>query len=61
MAHQTMRYAFIGGIPTAGKSFLADKIAKEYQILHVDMDKLREGMVQDPQLKKWVGFFADQD
>ena len=56
-----MNHAFISGIPTAGKSFLAEKIARERNMLHVDMDELRGEMAQDPELKKWVSFFSDQD
>ena len=56
-----MSYVFISGIPTAGKSFLAEKIANELGVLHIDMDELRGDMAKDPALKKWVGFFTDQD
>jgi adenylate kinase family enzyme len=56
-----MKHIFISGIPASGKSYLADMLAKKLGILHIDIDDLREEMTKDPELKKWVGFFADQD
>lgn len=56
-----MKYVFIGGIPTAGKSFLAKKIADETGAVHVEIDLLREEMVKDPKLKPWVNWYTDQD
>lgn len=56
-----MKYVFIGGIPTAGKSFLAKKIADETGAIHVEIDLLREKMAKDPKLKPWVNWYTDQD
>lgn len=56
-----MAYAFISGIPTAGKSHLAAKVAQELGIRHIMVDGWREEMKADPELKKWVDFFWDQD
>ena len=56
-----MKYAFISGIPASGKSYLAAKIAKAIGILHVEIDEWQEEMKNDPELKKWVNFFWDQD
>lgn len=56
-----MKYVFIGGIPTAGKSFLAKKIADKTGAVHVEIDLLREEMVKDPKLKPWVNWYTDQD
>lgn len=55
------KYVFIGGIPTAGKSFLAKKIADETGAIHVEIDLLREEMAKDPKLKPWVNWYTDQD
>lgn len=52
-----MNSVFITGIPTAGKSYLADKIAKSLGITHVKMDAIRDEMVKDPTLEPWVNFF----
>ncbi len=56
-----MKYFFISGIPASGKSWLASKMAKELNLLHVDIDNLRGEMTKDEKLKKWVNFFLDQD
>lgn len=56
-----MKYLFISGIPASGKSWLAAKIAKEFNLLHVNIDDLREEMAKDEELKKWVNFFFNQD
>jgi len=52
-----MKYAFISGIPTAGKSYLAKKVAQETNSIHVDLDKLRGQMKKYPELEPWVNFF----
>lgn len=56
-----MNYAFITGIPAAGKSYLAAKVAESVGALHVEIDGLWREMSNDPELKKWVNFFLDQD
>jgi adenylate kinase family enzyme len=56
-----MKYVFIGGTITAGKSFLAKKIADENGAIYVEIDLLREEMVKDPKLKPWVNWYTDQD
>jgi len=55
-------YYFIGGPPTSGKSHLASTFAKDsgLDILHVKTDSLRNN-IDNPELKKWVDFFRDQD
>jgi len=52
-----MKYIFIGGIPTSGKSFLAEKIAKTKNITHVDIDDWRQEMEKNPALEPWVNFY----
>lgn len=56
-----MKYAFIGGIPASGKSYLAEKVAKAIGAIHVDIDEWREEMKNDPKLKQWVDFFWNKD
>lgn len=56
-----MKYTFISGIPASGKSYLAAKVAKTVGALHVEIDELRKEMNNDPELKKWVMFFWNQD
>ena len=56
-----MKYAFISGIPASGKSYLAAKVAKEVDALHIEIDDLREEMRNDMELRKWVDFFWNQD
>lgn len=56
-----MNYAFISGIPAAGKSYLAAKVAKAVGVQYIGIDDWRGEMAKDPKLKKWVYFFWDQD
>ena len=56
-----MKYIFISGIPASGKSYLAAKVAKEVDALHIEIDDLREEMRNDMELRKWVDFFWNQD
>ncbi len=56
-----MKYLFISGIPTSGKSYLAKKIAQENNILHVNLDDLRIPMLKDSNLEPWVNFFWNKD
>ncbi len=52
---------FITGIPTAGKSYLAEMIVKKIGGIHVDIDDIREEIASDLKYKKWVNFYYDQD
>lgn len=56
-----MKYIFIGGIPTSGKSFLADWLAQKTNSIHVDIDDLRGEMKKNPNLEPWVNFFWNKD
>ena len=56
-----MKSVFISGIPTAGKSHLADKIAKITGAVHFNIDDFREEMRNNPEFKQWIDFFKDQD
>jgi len=52
---------FITGIPTAGKSYLAKKLAKEVGGICVSVDNMREELSKDERYKKWVNYYLDQD
>lgn len=52
---------FITGIPTAGKSYLAQKIKKATGSLCLETDNLWEGLAQDPRFLPWANFFEKQD
>lgn len=52
-----MAHAFITGIPAAGKSFIAEKIAREHGIRHIDTDSFRGEMERGPKLESWVNYF----
>lgn len=52
---------FITGIPTAGKSYLAKKLAEEVGGICVSIDDMREELSKDERFKKWVNFYLDQD
>jgi len=57
-------YAFIGGIPVAGKTTLAKKIINSapFEIFYGDIDHARKNWaLEDPKLAKWVDFFRHQD
>lgn len=56
-----MNSAFITGIPTAGKSYLADKIAKSFGMTHIKIDAVRDEMVKIPKLEPWVNFFWNKN
>lgn len=56
-----MKAIFITGIPTSGKSYVADKLAKEFNVIHVELDDYREELCKVPKYKKWVNFYLDQD
>jgi hypothetical protein len=52
---------FITGIPTSGKSYLAEKLAKETGGVHVRIDDWREKEASDPRFKQAINFYLDQD
>lgn len=52
---------FITGIPTAGKSYLAKKLAEEVGAVCVSVDDMREELAKDERYKKWVNYYLDQD
>lgn len=52
---------FITGIPTAGKSYLAKKLAEDVGGIAVLLDSFREAMMFDDRCKKWIEFYLDQD
>lgn len=52
---------FITGIPTAGKSYLAKKLAEEVGGICVSVDDMREELSKDKRYKKWVNYYLDQD
>lgn len=56
-----MAYIFISGIATAGKSFLARKVAQKLAAFHLDADTLRKEMIKDSKLEPWVNFYWNQD
>lgn len=58
---RSMKYAFIGGIPRAGKSELAEKVARATGAVHIDIDEWREEMGKDPNLEPWVNFFWNKN
>jgi 2-phosphoglycerate kinase len=53
---KTAAYTFIGGIPTSGKTYLAEKLSKDLNCLHVRLDDLRKEMIKIPELEPWVCF-----
>lgn len=61
IGNEYMKYAFISGIPASGKSYLAAKVAKAVGASHIEIDELRKEMRSDPELKRWVDFFWDQE
>ncbi len=52
---------FITGIPTAGKSFLAKKLAAEMGGICVSVDDIRENLAEDERYRKWVNFYLDKN
>jgi len=45
---------FITGIPTAGKSYLARKLAVEIGGISVSLDHLRQGLCEDPDVPQEI-------
>lgn len=56
-----MKYAFITGIPTSGKSWLGKKLATELGIRYVSVDAIRDEVMNDPAFEEWVNFYWKQD
>ncbi len=56
-----MKSFFITGIPTSGKTYLATRISKEFNLPILSVDKFRKEMIQDSELKKWVYFYWNID
>lgn len=56
-----MNSVFITGTPTAGKSCLAEKVAKMFGIAHIKMDDARREMWKDPFLEPWVNFLSSKN
>lgn len=56
-------YAFIGGTPSAGKSYIAKKFIKEsgLPIEYVEIDSFRKDFAKNPELDKWVKVFSSKD
>jgi hypothetical protein len=52
---------FITGIPTSGKSYLAEKLAHATDGIAVLLDDLRDAPTNDPCYKKWINFYFNQD
>lgn len=55
-----VKYAFIGGIPATGKSYLAKKIAKSTGALHFKVDDWREEFRVDKHAD-WIDFFWNKN
>lgn len=52
---------FITGIPTAGKSYLARRLARTTGGYCLETDNLREELKNDPELGKWARFFEEEN
>jgi len=52
---------FITGIPTAGKSYLAKKLAEKTGGICVSIDDMRDDLSKDEHYKKFVNYYLEQD
>ena len=52
---------FITGIPTAGKSYLAKRLADAVNGIHVQVDHIRKNVKDHPEYEKHVNFYYKQD
>ena len=52
---------YITGIPTAGKSYLAQKLAEQVGGIVVKLDDYREVMAKDERFEKWVSLYWNID
>src|SRR5947209_4511319 len=57
---QTKKF-FITGIPTAGKTYLAKKLADQIGGQVFSIDTLRDEMSDDSKYGKWVNFYWNLD
>lgn len=56
-----MNSVFITGIPTAGKSYLAEKLCRSLDIRHVKIDDLWDTVEHDAVLGPWFNYFWHKD
>lgn len=56
-----MKYTFISGIPTAGKSYLARNVARKTNAIHVEVDTFKAKMRKNQNLREWVDFFWNKN
>lgn len=56
-----MNSVFITGIPTAGKSYLANKLCDSLGMRHVKIDDLWDTVEHDPVLGYWFNYFWHKD
>ncbi|MEK7465316.1 MAG: hypothetical protein AAB631_00905 [Patescibacteria group bacterium] len=56
-----MSCVFISGIPAAGKSYLAERVARACDARHAKIDDWVEEFRSDPKLEPWVDFYWNQD
>ncbi len=53
----SMNSVFITGISTAGKSYLAKRVASSLGVDYINLDELRSEMEKDLALEPWVNFY----
>lgn len=56
-----MKKIFITGIPTAGKTYLAEKLAQYTSGISVSIDNIRAELAHSELYKPWVNLYSDQD
>jgi hypothetical protein len=56
-----LKYVFISGIPRAGKSYLANRVASRANIFHFSIDVLRDYLLRNPHIEPWVNFFWNKN
>ena len=52
---------FITGIPTSGKSYLAEKLAKEVSGIAVLLDNYKKDFAKEEKYRKWTDFLFDKN
>lgn len=52
---------FITGIPTSGKSYLAEKLAKEVSGIAIMLDNYRKDFAKEEKYRKWTNFLFDKN
>lgn len=60
MNHKGKRL-FITGMPTSGKSYLANAVAQKVGAIVVSFDDVREELAKNEKYKKWTNFYLEQD